>query len=229
MLRRNFLKVSATGVVVSLLPQMLFSKTKPELPNIMLIGDSVSLGYTNYVKEALKGKVNFFRPLNSKGGYDNCAGTTKGVQLIDKWLALSDKWDVIHFNFGLHDLKHVDPITGKNSTKEEDPQQADLKTYKKNLKLIVKKLKATNAKLIFATTTSYPDKPGGPLRRADQPEKYNAVALKIMKKNDIEINHLNTLTRYRLDKLQPPNNVHFTKEGSKVLGKQVVEKILAAL
>ena len=229
MLRRKFLKVSATGVAVSLLPQILFSKTITELPNIMLIGDSVSLGYTNYVKEALQGKVNFFRPLNTKGGYDNCAGTNKGVKLIDKWLAMSDKWDVIHFNFGLHDLKHVDRSTGKNSNKEEDPQQADLKTYKKNLKLIVKKLKATNAKLIFATTTSYPDKPGGPLRRADQPEKYNKVAMKIMKKNDIEINDLNALTKYQLDKLQPPNNVHFTKEGSKVLGKQVVEKIMAVL
>ena len=165
MLRRKFLKVSATGVAFSLLPQVLFSKSSTELPNIMLIGDSVSLGYTNYVKEALKGKVNFFRPLNAKGGYDNCAGTTKGVQLIDKWLALSDRWDVIHFNFGLHDLKHVDPVTGKNSKKEEDPQQADLKTYEKNLKLIVKKLKATNAKLIFATTTSYPRQTRGSIKK----------------------------------------------------------------
>lgn len=229
MLRRRFLKATLIGVGMSLLPKFLFSKSKQELPNIMLMGDSVSLGYTKYVKEKLEGKVNFFRPLNAKGGYVNCAGTTNAIQHIDEWLTLATKWDVIHFNFGLHDLKHVDPITGKNSNKPEDPQQADLKAYKKNLTEIVKKLKATNAKLIFATTTSYPDYPGGPLRRADQPAKYNAVALKIMKKFDVEINDLNALTLPRLAELQPPSNVHFTPEGSQVLGKQVVEKILSVL
>ncbi len=229
MIRREFIKKTILGAGVVMAPKLLLARSIQNLPNIMLMGDSISLGYTNYVKEKLNGKVNFFRPLNSKGGYVNCAGTTNGIKHIDNWLTLAAKWDVIHFNFGLHDLKHVDPVNGNNSKKQEDPQQADLKSYKKNLTAIVKKLKATNAKLIFATTTSYPDKPGGPLRRADQPEKYNKVALKIMKKYKVEINDLNALTLPRLAELQPPNNVHFTKEGSEVLGKQVVEKILSAL
>lgn len=217
------------GVSAALTPDLLLAGSKLELPNIILLGDSVSLGYTKYVKEKLEGKVNFFRPLNAKGGYVNCAGTTNTIKHIDDWLTLAPRWDLIHFNFGLHDLKHVDPVTGKNSNKPEDPQQADLKAYKKNLTEIVKKLKATNAKLIFATTTSYPDKPAGPLRRSDQPEKYNKVALKIMKKYEVEVNDLHGLTLSRLAELQPPSNVHFTKEGSEVLGKQVVDKILTTL
>jgi lysophospholipase L1-like esterase len=229
MQRRIFLKKTTIGVGAVITSNLLLAGSLQELPNIMLLGDSVSLGYTNYVKEKLDGKVNFFRPLNIKGGYVNCGGTTDTIKHIDDWLALAPKWDVIHFNFGLHDLKHVDAVTGKNSKKPEDPQQADLKTYKKNLTEIVKKLKATNAKLIFATTTSYPDKPAGPLRRSDQPEKYNKVALKIMKKYDVTINDLNALTLPRLAELQPPSNVHFTKEGSEVLGKQVVDKILTTL
>ena len=176
----------------------------------------------------MAGKANVYRPLNAKGGFLNCQGTTFGVQHIDEWLG-DTKWDVIHFNFGLHDLKHVDAETGKNSQKPEDPQQADPKQYKKNLKVIVKSLKATNASLIFATTTPYPDKPGGPLRTADQPEIYNKVALKIMKKNKVMIDDLYAFTLPRLEELQQSNNVHFTKEGSMKLAEQVVKSILKVL
>jgi acyl-CoA thioesterase-1 len=212
----------------ALMPALTHSKGRKTLPQVLLIGDSISLGYTKAVQELLAGKANVQRPLNAKGGFLNCQGTTFGVEKIDEWLG-ETKWDVIHFNFGLHDLKHVDAETGKNSNNPEDPQQADPKQYKKNMKAIVKRLKATGASLIFATTTPYPDKPGGPLRRADQPAIYNKVALKIMKRNKVMINDLYAFALPRLEKLQQPNNVHFSKEGSMELAKQVVEKILLVI
>ncbi len=224
MKRRNFIKTTMIGAGVCLTPNVLFGKVNKELPNVLIIGDSISIGYTKSVQELLKGKANVFRPLNAKGGFLNCQGTTFGIKKIDEWLS-AKKWDVIHFNFGLHDLKHVDAKTGKNSKKQSDPQQADLKAYKKNLSKIVKKLKATNAKLIFATTTPYPDKPGGPLRRADQPIKYNKVALKIMSKNKIAINDLHAFVLPHLNELLHPNNVHFTKEGSKILAEELAKHI----
>nr|WP_299381098.1 SGNH/GDSL hydrolase family protein [Allomuricauda sp.] len=229
MKRRHFLGTMVLGYGSLLIPNVLSAKKAKSLPNILLLGDSISLGYTEYVKEKLKGKANIIRPLNKGGGYINCQGTTNGLRHVEEWLGLAPKWDMIYFNFGLHDLKHVDPETGKNSKKQEDPQQADLKTYKKNLTAIVEKLKSTNAKLIFATTTSYPDRPGGPLRRADQPKKYNKVALQVMKKFDVQIDDLNALTLPRLAELQLPNNVHFTKKGSEVLGKHVAKSMLESL
>lgn len=228
MRRREFMKFTAVGISTVFLPGALSGRPREELPNVLLLGDSISIGYTKFVEDMLTGKAHVFRPVNNKGGYLNCQGTTLGVEKIDEWLG--DKtWDVIHFNFGLHDLKHVDPETGKNSQKPEDPQQADLKQYKKNLKFIVKQLRTTGAKLIFATTTPYPDKPGGPLRRADQPAKYNAVALKIMKKNDVMINDLYAFVLPRMTELEQPNNVHFTEEGSRKLAEQVTQKILEVL
>lgn len=228
MQRRNFLKKTAIGTGIVLCPNIIQAATRRALPNVFIIGDSVSMGYTNYVKGFMDGVANVQRPLNSGGGYQNCEGTTSGVKNIDKWIG-DTKWDVIHFNFGLHDLKHVKPETGKNSNDPNDPQQADIKAYERNLKEIVAKLKSTGAKLIYATTTSYPDKPGGPLRRADQPEKYNKVAMKIMKKNDIMVNDLNALTLPNLSELQPPRNVHFTEAGSELLAREVVRKIKSVL
>ena len=228
MQRRNFIKKTVIGSGIVLSPSIMLASTGRALPIVLIIGDSVSMGYTNYVKGFMDGVANVQRPLNPGGGYQNCEGTTSGIENIDKWIG-DTQWDVIHFNFGLHDLKHVNPETGKNSNSPDDPQQADIKTYEKNLKEIVIKLKATGAKLIFATTTSFPDKPGGPLRRSDQPEKYNKVALKIMKKNNIIVNDLNALTLPNLSELQPPNNVHFTEAGSELLAREVVKVIKSVL
>lgn len=199
-----------------------------DLPQVLIIGDSISLGYTPVLQGLLYGEADISRPPNSGGGWINCEGTKRGVELIDDWLALGN-FDVIHFNFGLHDLKHVHPDTGRNSTNASHPQQSDLVVYQSNLRAIVAKLKATDAKLIFATTTPYPDKPGGPLRRADQPRKYNEVALTVMKENHIAVNDLYSFTYPRMGELLLPENVHFRPSANIELALLVSKHIKSAL
>ena len=199
-----------------------------EQPRVLIIGDSISLGYTPVLMGMLHGQVEIVRPENKNGGWLNCEGTKRGRDAMDEWLS-TGKFDVIHFNFGLHDLKHVHPETGRNSSDPSHPQQSDLKQYEANLRAIVSKLKQTDAKLIFATTTPYPDKPGGPLRRADQPAKYNQVAIKIMKENNIPINDLHGLVLPQMDQLLLPNNVHFRPKANLELAKQVAGEIKKAL
>ena len=228
MKRKHFLKTTALGLLACQIPRLTFAESAKKLPNVLILGDSISMGYTKIVQKMLEGKAHVYRPTNAKGKFLNCQGTTLGIQKIDTWLS-GKEWDVIHFNFGLHDLKHVDPITGKNSSNSKDPQQANKRAYKKNMLQIVRKLKLTEAKLIFATTTPFPDKPHGPHRRANQPKKYNKIALKIMKKNNIKINNLHDFCLPQLDQLQQPNNVHFTEIGSKALAKQVTSLILKEL
>ena len=50
------------------------------------------------------------------------------------------------------------------------PRQASPEQYEINLIEIVKKLKQTGAKLIFATTTLYPDKLGKQMRSPGMPK-----------------------------------------------------------
>ena len=201
----------------------------PKLPNVLILGDSISIGYTLHVRELLKGKANVFRPHRPDGKRpENCSGTTAGIQRIDRWLAAQEKWDVIHFNWGLHDLKHVNAETGKNSNSFDDPQQAAPDAYEKNLKQIVAKLKATGAELIFATTTPYPDGVK-PARLPADAKRYNDIATKIAKANDIAVNDLYSAILPRLKELQNPINVHFNKAGSAFLAKQVAAEIESAL
>src|SRR5438552_10306989 len=73
-------------------------KDDPALPRVLLIGDSISIGYTVPVRRLLKGQANVHR-IPENGG-----PTSNGLKKIDSWLG-DKKWDVIHFNWGLHDLR----------------------------------------------------------------------------------------------------------------------------
>ena len=227
MKRRKFIRQISCGTLFTLIAPQAWSRPTQlaELPNVLILGDSISIGYTDLVRQALDGKAHVYRPMKADGKPWNCGGTTAGVKHLDTWLAIQPKWDVIHFNFGLHDLKHVDPVTGKNSTNPEDPQQAKRSVYKKQLKEIAKKLKATNAQCIFGNTTPFPDKPKGPLREADQVEIYNKIAAKIMNKIDIPINDLNAYVKPNMEEWQFPNNVHFRPIGSRKLAEKVAQEI----
>ncbi len=191
----------------------------PVLPRVLLIGDSISIGYHVAVRDELKGIANVHRPAT------NCGPTTRGVQSIDQWLG-DGKWDVIHFNFGLHDLKYVDS-QGKNAPPDKGQPQVSLADYEKNLASLVARMKKTGAKLMFATTTPVPE--GSAARKLDDQKNYNDVALAVMKKNDVAIDDLHAFALPKLAEIQLPANVHFKPEGSKVLGKQVAAEIKRAL
>ncbi len=191
-------------------------------PRVLLLGDSISMGYTPFVVAGMKDEALVMRPKA------NCGGTTLGVTKIDEWLTVDGgKWDVIHFNWGLHDLKRVGP-DGKNSDDPEMGRQAELDVYEKQLTELVKKITATGAKCIFATTTPYPEGVS-PLRDPEDAGRYNEAALKIMKEHGVAIDDLHTFCLPRLVELQKPKNVHFSPEGSKALAGEVMKSIRAAL
>jgi len=200
------------------------------LPNVLILGDSISIGYTLQVRKLLEGKANVHRPLNDNGTRPvNCSGTLFGLQRSAKILA-AHKWDIIHFNWGLHDLKHVKKAGGHDKSNDpKSPRQASPEIYEKNMREIVAALQKTGAKLIFATTT--PVVPGtlNPLRTPEDPILYNNIATKIMAEHKIPINDLHAFCLPNLAKWQLPKNVHFKAAGSKALAKEVAKVITKEL
>jgi lysophospholipase L1-like esterase len=183
------------------------------LPRAMLIGDSISVGYTLPVRKILAGKVNLHR------ASENCGPTSAGVEKIDAWLGAS-RWDVIHFNFGLHDLKIM---PGGNH--QVPPEQ-----YAANLRKILERLKATGARLIWASTTPVPEGNLSPPRHPGDVVAYNSAARSLLDLHpEVAHNDLYAFALPRLKEVQLPVNVHFTPEGSHLLGQQVAASILAAL
>ncbi len=176
----------------------------PKLPRVLLIGDSVSRGYTQAARNALKGKVNVHR------APANCGPTATGLKKLDVWLG-DGNWDLIHFNFGIHD------------------RRTNVDDYEKRLEEIVKRLKQTGAKVVWASSTPIPaDWKEGPEMKAKLEEK-NAIAAKVMERNGVEIDDLFTFITPHLSEVQNPKDVHFNGKGYDLLGKQVAEYIEGAL
>jgi S-formylglutathione hydrolase FrmB/lysophospholipase L1-like esterase len=186
----------------------------PGLPRVLLIGDSISMGYTLRVRAALVGRANVHRAPT------NCGPTTKGLAEIDAWLG-HEHWDVIHFNFGLHDLKYLKPGV----------QNVPPDKYEANLRLLVARLQQTGAKLIWAATTPVPPKvkPGEYPRIPGDIPAYNLIAAGIMAENHIPIDDLYTPVVDRLTELQNPLDVHFNSRGCDLLAEHVVAAISTAL
>jgi len=192
----------------------------PDLPRVLLIGDSISIGYTLDTRAMLKGKANLHR-IPTNGGH-----TTKGLAELDKWLGKC-KWDVIHFNWGLHDLKYMVPGSRKLAAPPKGKQVTPVEKYAANLTELVTRMRKSGAKLIFATTTPVPKGAAG--RVAGDAKVYNTAAVKVMKSCSVTVNDLYAFVLPKLKTLQRPANVHFLPEGSKALATQVAANILKAL
>jgi lysophospholipase L1-like esterase len=195
------------------------------LPRVLLIGDSISIGYTLPTREKLAGKANVHRPPT------NCSATPKGVTDLDKWLgdpaAAGGKWDVVHFNWGLHDLKHVDEA-GTMVAVDKGKQNVPVAEYEANLRKLVTRLKATGATLVWASTTPVPAGAKGRVT-ADVPT-YNAAAAKVMADEKVATDDLFAFVTPRQAEIQRKADVHYTPAGYDALAAQVaatVEKALA--
>jgi lysophospholipase L1-like esterase len=189
------------------------------LPRVLVIGDSISIGYQVPLRIALSGKANVHRPAT------NCGPTSRGVEQIEQWLG-DGKWDVIHFNFGLHDVRHFDD-QGKGTDADKGHRQVSDADYEKNLEQLVTRMKKTNAKLIFALTTPVPTGSAGRIQGDEV--KYNDIARRVMQKHGVAIDDLYSFAVPRLADIQLPADVHFKPEGSKQLADQVAASILKAL
>jgi len=212
--------------------QFRYIEPTPGLSKVFLYGDSISIGYTEYVRASLEGKADVMRLHVNGGSSDTFIKRMEAFRktlfqpfLKDGW---SFSWDVIHFNIGLHDLKYI--YDGKLN-KEVGEQVSSMQSYKENLGSIIKYLKRTHpaAKLIFATTTPVPEGEEG--RVEGDAKRYNEVALEVLKDHkDILINDLYAFSRPVLKTYGVGyGNVHFKSEGSRLLGIEVAEVIAKTL
>lgn len=180
-------------------------KTKPangpDLPLVLLIGDSIAVRYSSEVGTALKDRA-----------YVSLLGTSKAAgdpALLDeiKLVLRQNVFLVIHFNLGLHgDI-------------------ADVRTGLPDLVATLKRY-APNAKLIWATTTPCQKKDDAP--DADVIEK-NKVAAEHIAKAGIAVDDLYTLVANHPTKLWDGGGVHYTAEGTAIQSKQVAQSIIPLL
>jgi len=193
---------------------------KPELPKVVLVGDSIRIGYAPLVAKKLEGKAIVVSVKDNGGDSANV------LKNLDAWV-IAEKPAVVHLNCGLHDLKCV------KTTKE---YQVKLDDYRSNLKEIVARIrKDTNAGIVFASTTPIIDERHAQ-RKAnfDRFEKdvvrYNETAISVMKEAGVPVHDLHWLVHANnADKLLGADGTHYTREGYERLAEAVTDCILRQL
>lgn len=193
-----------------------------EQPRVLLIGDSISNGYTPFVCELLTNKMVV---IHAPG---NSSSTVIGLAKLDAWLG-SNKWDVIHFNWGLHDMKYIDEQT-KLVPIEKGKQWVPVAQYETNLRTLVQRLKKTGARLIWCSTTPVPE--GAVGRVPGNEVAYNATALRVMQAEGVAVNDLCAFVgtpEHRIALGGKLKDVHYTAAGSKAMAGEVVKAIEKAL
>lgn len=191
------------------------------LPGVLLLGDSICGGYGPMVQKALQGEADVMY-------ISHCADTANGLKNLDAWLG-DRKWRVIHFNFGLHDMKYVD-AKGERTSPDKGTQLIPPEAYEKNLTELLARLKRSGAALVWGTITPVPAGANG--RVQGDEVKYNAIAKRVMEANGIAVNDLCGAlgTGPALEDLRRErNNVHFKPKGYKVLADAVSGGIRTAL
>lgn len=214
-------------------PVFEYIENEPKLPNVLIYGDSISIGYTAFVRKELATKANVYR-IHCNGAHAaafiprmrQLEQAMRSEELSDPW---AFEWDVIHLNAGLHDLKYVNEdkkLDKKNGKLVSTPEK-----YKEDLTRVFKFLtkEYPDAKIIFATTTPVPE--GEPGRNAGDAVQYNAIAKEVLKEYpNVVVNDLYAFTKPKMTKWQiKPGDVHFKAEGKRKQGAQVGKAIAAQL
>lgn len=203
-------------VIVSLI---LLTACNPKEQDVLIIGDSISIGYFPYVKEAMRDNINI---VHNPG---NAQHTGTGLQKLDEWLGETE-WDLITFNWGLWDLcyRHPDSELYGNRDKINGTVTYSPEEYAANLELIIARLIPRSKELLFITTSYVPPGEGGRIEGNDI--IYNKAAITIMEKHGIKYLDINQVSKeIHKDYKSGDGDVHFTKEGYKLLAKPIIEKL----
>jgi|GEM_PF-2244080 len=182
----------------------------PNLPRILLIGDAISRAYTGVVRSELASQVNVHRaPADCGSAFAAAFTAPENLQI---WLDDDGKkgnWDLIVFNFGIHD------------------RLVEVADYQAALEKIIAELSAQGKKLVFATTTPLPEK--SPYGAAEKMVELNAAAKEVMAKHNIEVLDLYSIIAPYQAETQVKNDCHFMQKGSEILGKAVADKVRQSL
>lgn len=199
----------ASLLCVAVALALLHAAPAAALPRVLIMGDSVTRDYLPYAAALLRDTATLTRAVDSGSDTDTLRRTVT-------WCIGEGGWDVIHFNTGLHDcLLQPDGQT-----------RIPVDRYEDNLHVIVTQLRATGARLVWATTTPMA---ADDTRRNTDIIVYNAAAARVMDDHGIPTNDLYACIYPRVAELQVPHDAHFTPRGRELLGGQAARGIQAAL
>lgn len=189
------------------------------MKKVLLLGDSIRMGYDKAVKRSLEGKAEVYFP------QENCRFASYLLRNISDYRQLSDNqpFDVIHWNAGLWDCLRLF---------EEDPH-TPLDVYAYYIDRVCIRLKKLypNAKIIFATSTKVQsEKMDKDFKRYNEEiEEYNRTAVEVVKKHGFPVNDLYAVSDTLPEEAHSDSVHYYTPLGTKVFTNAVLVYLKEAL
>lgn len=183
---------------------------------VLLLGDSMRMAYQAKVVAELGSDFNVSAPA------ENCRFAAYTLNSLRFWLNEYPNPEIIHWNNGLWDTAIL---------YHEDGCFTSLPDYIDTLAKILRVLKSTGAKVIFASST--PVDPRKELITTAMPpchhnidiERYNEHALKLMRNKGIEVDDLWSVVYPHIGEYICDDLIHPTETGKEVLGRVVANVI----
>lgn len=208
--------------------------TEPEadLPTVLLLGDSISVGYAQLVEEHLAGVADVRYTERENGRPRNLGNTRGALKALRLGWVPEGPFDLIHFNFGQNDFayrnKTLPPRAPGRLDKEKGAITVPIEAYEANLREIVAALKPRADTLLWASSTVVPE--GEPARVPGDEVRYNEVAAKVMRENGVRTHDLHAFTStFDEDLFVAPGDVHYARGGSEKIAGRVAREIRSVL
>ena len=189
------------------------------MKNILLVGDSIRLGYDKSVKASLEGIANVYFPT------ENCRFASYVLRYIHEYKNLADgeEIDVLHWNAGLWDCLRLF---------EEEPHTPK-EVYAYYIDRICVRIKKVfpDAKVIFATSTRVQsEKMSKNFKRYNEEiEEYNRVAVEVVRRHGFEVNDLYAVSASLPDSAHSDAVHYYTPAGTEAFTNQVLQYLAQAL
>ena len=174
----------------------------PELPKVLLLGDSIRMSYQPHVARLLDGKAEVVGPA------DNCQYSLYTLSSLPRWINTLGTPDIVHWNNGIHDCGH---------NPARSPVQIPIDMYRENLAFILGQLRNLTNRVIWATSTPvHPERPFLDTQwswRNEEIDAYNEAALSLMNERGIPINDLHGLVWENLEQYLSEDQLHLSEAG----------------
>lgn len=182
----------------------------------LIVGDSISLGYTPYVETrdadvAHNGACPYY--IDADTGPTNAGNSKRAASCMDIWLSQGN-YRIVHFNTGLHDVRDCG----------NGPAVA-LSDYLMNLQSIIDAIRAHGAVPIFATTT--PVEHAMACHSDLTIQEYNAAAVEMMHSQGIQVDDLYAYMAPYQTQYHGDEGIHFTQQGYEFLAARVISALSA--
>ncbi len=190
------------------------------MKKIVLIGDSIRMGYDKYVKEKLEGQAEVLFP------EENCQFAMYVFRYIHEWKAnynWGDDVDLVHWNTGLWDILH---LLGDDMFTPPELYRELLQRIDKRIRLIFPK-----AKIVFALSTSVVEEKYGPqfYRKNAEIEQYNEIAREVFAGTDVVIDDLYSVMQDAPAECRSDMTHFYTPAGTERIGNAVLDCICPLL